>query len=217
MFAIALAVLLAAEENPWETQKTEPILIKTRARTGSDVKEVWAEGTIAAAPADIQDALTDVKRMTEFMPYMTESRFVGGRDEDGAQYTYAKMDPPLLSARDFIHKVYLDRDAHTDPQGVFANHWAAAPQKLPERDSVVRLKISEGSWFVTPSADGNSSHVVYRLCVDPAGAVPAWAANRANASGLTDTFQNIEREAQRRAAARQASRASSHRAELPVQ
>jgi hypothetical protein len=136
------------------------------------------------------------------MPYMTESRFVGGRDADGAQYTYQKMNLPLLSARDFVHKVYLDRDARTDPQGVFANHWAAAPDKLPKVDSVIRLEISEGSWVVAPSADGKSSHVVYRLCVDPAGAVPAFAANRANASGLTDTFKNIEREAKKRSAER---------------
>ena len=95
----------------------------------------------------------------------------------------------------------LDRDAATDPAGVFANHWFAVPTKLPQRESVVRLKISEGSWLVTPSADGKSSHVVYQLCVDPGGAIPAFAANRANASGLTDTFKNIEREAQRRAAA----------------
>jgi hypothetical protein len=202
MSLIAIAVLLTADPNPWQTQRTEPILIKTRAREGTDVKEIWAEGDLAAAPGDIQDALTDVKRMTDFMPYLKESRFVGGRDPDGAQYTYQKMEPPLLSARDFIHKVYLDRDAHTDPQGVFSNHWSAVPDALPQVDSVVRLKISEGGWVVTPSPDKKSSHVIYRLCVDPAGAVPAFAANRANASGLTDTFKNIEREAQRRAAAR---------------
>jgi len=207
MITLALAVLLAAEvdPNPWETQATEPFLIKTRARAGSDVKEVWAEATLDAAPADIQDALTDVTRYTSFMPYMSEARLLEGRDADGAQYTYQKIEPPLLSARDFVHKVYLDRDARTDPEGVFKNHWAAAPDKLPRVDSVIRLEISEGSWRVQP-LPGGKSYVVYRLCVDPAGAVPAFAANRANTSGLTDTFKNIEREAQRRAAARKAAR-----------
>ena len=137
---------------------------------------------------------------------MTESYFVGGTDPDGARYTYAKLDVPVLSPRDFIHKAYLDRDAATDPAGVFANHWFAVPTRLPQREGVVRLKISEGSWQVTPSADGKSSHVVYRLCVDPGGAIPAFAANRANADGLTDTFKNIEREALRRAADRSAAR-----------
>ena len=195
---LSCATASAEDENPWETQRTEPFLIKTRARKGTNVKEVWAEANLVATPVDIQNALTDVKRFTDFMPYMTESRLVGEVDPDGALYTYSKHDMPVLSSRDVIHKAYLDRDARTDPEGVFANHWSAAPTKLPERHSVIRLKISEGSWVVTPSADGKSSHVLYRVCVDPAGAVPAFAANRANASGLTDTFHNLEREAQKR-------------------
>lgn len=194
----------AQGENPWETQRTEPILVKTRARVGTDVKEIWAEGDLAATPLDIQDTLLEVKRYPEFMPYVTDSRYLGEPDPDGARYTYCKLDVPVLSPRDFIHKATLDRDARTDAQGVFANHWVAAPTRLPERASVVRLKISEGSWVVTPSANGKSSHVVYRLCVDPGGAVPAFAANRANASGLVDTFKNLEREAQKRARARPA-------------
>jgi len=201
-----LAVSTAAlpEENPWETQRTEPTVIKTRARKGSEVKEVWAEQTLAAAVIDIQNAITDVKRFTVFMPYMTESKFVLGTEPDGARYTYARMDVPVLSPRDFIHKTYLDRDAEKDPEGVFANHWFAVPAAMPEVNGVVRLKLSEGSWLVTPSEDGKTSHVVYKLCVDPGGAIPAFAANRANADGLTDTFRNIEREAQRRANARAA-------------
>src|SRR5205085_2346398 len=114
---------------------------------------------------------------------------------------YARMDVPVLSPRDFIHKAYVDRDAAKDPEGVFENHWWAVPTKLPEKPGVVRLKISEGTWKVTPIT-ADKSHVVYRLCVDPGGAVPAFAANKANADGLTDTFKNIEREAQKRAASR---------------
>ncbi|MBS1153006.1 MAG: hypothetical protein H6Q89_4704, partial [Myxococcaceae bacterium] len=159
----------------------EEILIKTRPRPGSAVKEVWAEGTLAAAPIDIQDAITDVKRFTVFMPYLTESHFVGDTDPDGARYIYARLDMPVLSPRDFVHKTYVDRDAATDPEGVFENHWFAVPTRLPEREGVVRLKISEGSWRVTPSADGKHSRVLYRLSVDPGGAVPAFAANQANA------------------------------------
>ncbi len=199
-------LVAAAEDNPWETQRTEPTLIKTRARPDSAVKEVWAEGDLAASVVDIQNTITDVKRFIVFMPYMTASRFIGDVDADGARYTYARLDVPVLSPRDFVHKAYLDRDSATDPEGVFANHWFAVPTKIPAVEGVVRLTISEGSWKVTPSADGKSSHVVYRLCVDPGGAIPAFAANRANANGLTDTFKNIEGEAQRRSALRTSGR-----------
>lgn len=196
---VLASTLAVAEENAWETQRIDPILIKTRSRAGSAVKEIWAEGTVAAPVKAIQTTILDVTRFTRYFPYMTESRFVGGTDADGAKYTYARLDVPVLSPRDFVHKTYLDRDASTDPAGAFANHWFAVPRRMAEVEGVVRLKISEGSWLVTPAADGKSAHVVYKLCVDPGGAIPAFAANRANANSLIDTFQNIEREAQRRA------------------
>jgi len=202
IFGLACLVSILAEPNPWETQRTEPILIKTRARPGTDVKEIWAEADVAAPVLDIQQTVTDIERFTTFMPYMTESRFVGDAGPDGARYTYARLDVPVLSPRDFIHKAWMDRDSRTDPEGIFQNHWGAVPKLLPEKPGVVRLKISEGSWRVSPNPDGKS-HVIYQLCVDPGGAVPAFAANKANADGLTDTFKNIEREAQRRAAAKQ--------------
>ena len=45
-----LVVVLAsasavAGEDKWDTVLTRPFLVKTRARPGSVVKEVWAEGT----------------------------------------------------------------------------------------------------------------------------------------------------------------------------
>ena len=146
-----------ADEHPWETQRTEPIVIKSRSRAGSAVKEIWAEATVKASTRDIQQAITDVTRFTVFFPYMTESRFVGDREADGARHTYARLDVPVLSPRDFVHKAYLDRDSATDPAGVFANHWFAVPTKLPEVAGVVRLKISEGSWLVTPTARRRTS------------------------------------------------------------
>src|SRR5689334_2653778 len=209
MNSILILLFVAADSNPWELQRSEPILVKTRARPGSDVKEIWAEADVSAAVLDIQQTVLDIEAFTSFLPYMTESRFIGEPEPDGARYTYARMDVPVLSPRDFIHKAYVDRDSTKDPEGVFLNHWWAVPTKLPEKPGVVRLKISEGSWLVTPKADGKTSHVVYRLCVDPGGAVPAFAANKANADGLTDTFKNIEREAQKRATARSRSQPQS--------
>src|SRR4051812_19542633 len=163
-------------EGGWDIQRTAPILIKVRARPATNVKEVWAEGDLAAAPIDIQDTVCDVDRFTGYMPYLSEARYLGAPDPDGARYTYSRLDLPVLSARDFCHKVYLDRDAATDPAGVFANHWFSVPTLVPERPSVLRLQISEGSWLVTPKPGGASSHVIYCFCADPRGSVPTFAA-----------------------------------------
>jgi hypothetical protein len=198
----ALLLSLAAHgEEPWETVRNEPICVKTRKRPASDIKEVWAEGTIAAQPVDIQSTLTDLSRYPKFMPYIAEARYIGATDADGAQYVYSRLDLPILSSRDFVHKTYVDRDARTDPQGTFANHWFAVPDKLPHRHDVIRLQVSEGSWLVSPLPDGKS-HVVYHVTVDPGGAIPSFAINKSNADGVEQTFKNVEHESQRRAAER---------------
>jgi hypothetical protein len=191
----------------WDVQRTAPILIKVRERPATDVKEVWAEGDLAAAPIDIQNALCDVDRFTGYMPYLAEARYLGEPDPDGARYSYSRLELPVLSPRDFVHKVYVDRDAATDPAGVFANHWFSVPTRIPERPSVLRLQISEGSWLVTPLPGGAASHVIYCFCADPRGSIPSFAANRANVTGVTETFKNVEREAQRRGRERRGAQA----------
>jgi hypothetical protein len=201
---LLLLSAVAGAEEPWDTVQTEPIVVKTRKRADSDIKEVWAEGNIAACPIDIQSTLTDINRYPQFMPYIAEARYVAETDPDGAQYVYSRLNLPILSSRDFVHKTYVDRDAKRDPEGVFANHWFAVPDKFPSRHNIVRLRLSEGSWLVTPLPDGKS-HVVYHVAVDPGGAIPSWAANKSNADGVSQTFKNVEHESQRRAAERASS------------
>ena len=137
------------------------------------------------------------------MPYIVEARQLGNADPDGATYCYTRLDLPFLSSRDFIHKTYLDRDANKDPKGTFASHWFAVPNRIPERMGMVRLQISEGSWLVTP-LPGGKSHAVYKFAADPAGNIPAFAANASNTDSVVDTFHNVEKEAQLRAAERKA-------------
>ncbi len=203
LVCLSLASTVAsADETKWETKETSPIVIKVRDRPNSRVKEIWAEGDLNASVLDIQGTLTDVKGFTHYMPYLTEAKLLG-MDHDGAMYIYSRLDMPVLSARDFIHKTYVDRDCTTDKDGVFANHWFAVPNKVPEKEGVVRLKLSEGSWLVSPKT-ANTSHVVYKFSVDPGGSIPAFAANMSGTGGIEDTFKAVERESLRRAEARKA-------------
>jgi hypothetical protein len=197
-WATSASIALAGDAGPWETITNEPILIQRRAVPGSDVKEIRAEGTVNANVLDVQEVLTNTAGFVKFMPYCVEAREIGSGDPDGAHYNYQRLDLPVLSDRDFIHKTYVDRDARTDPEHVFAIHWFSVPDKIPERSGVIRLRVSEGSWLFTPSANGGL-HVVYRQHVDPGGMIPGFAANFANKDGIVDTFKAVEAEAHRRA------------------
>ena len=197
---VTLICLLAAPgtaaEPAWETVATGAITVKARPRPDSAVFEVWAEADLDAPVKDIQDTLTTMDRFHRFMPYVRAAKEVS-READGSVYTYTELGLPVVSDRDYVVRVWLDEGVNPDGSGSFRCHWQAAPDKLPARDSLVRVKVNEGRWEVTPKGNGKS-HVVYRFAADPGGMLPAWAANYGNRRGVSGTLEAIEKEAQRR-------------------
>ena len=191
----------------WETVATGDVLVKSRDKAGTSVREIWAEGTLDAPLQDIQNTLMDPESFPSFMPYVKEGRNIGKPDPDGTTYVYIRLELPMLAARDYVTRVNLDKGVNSDGSGEFRNRWLAVPDKFPSRHNVVRLRINEGSWHVTPQSDGKC-HAVYRFAVDPGGWIPAFAADLGNKSGVTDTFKAVEKEARRRAAARKTQAAS---------
>jgi hypothetical protein len=206
MVAFATAVLAAvaagADEAQWEIAATGPITVKTKASATSRVKEIWAEGEIAAPVQDIQSTVMDPESFPKFMPYVVEASKIGSPEVDGGQVVYTRLELPLVASRDYVLKVYLERSVAPDGGGEFRNRWIAVPDRLPERARTVRLKINDGSWHVTSRGDGRKSWAVYRFAVDPGGWIPAFVANLGNKSGVLETFEAVEREAQRRASGR---------------
>jgi hypothetical protein len=200
---LLLSAAPAKKEEPWHLDQKSPITIRSRGRAGTGIKDIWADGIIAANSIDIQNCLTDVSRFPTFMPYLVEARKLDIPPEpDGSYYIYSRLEFPfLIGPRDFVHRVHIDRDARTDLQHVFANHWVTAPDKIPRREGVIRLTTTEGSWLVVP-AGPSKSHATYKFSVDPGGNIPAFAANMGNTDGVTKTFKSVEREALRRASER---------------
>jgi hypothetical protein len=197
---LTLVMLLAAPdagtEPAWETVATGAITVKARPRANSGIFEIWAEADLAAPVRDIQDTLTTMERFPKFVPYVRSAKEVS-REEDGSVFTYTELGFPVISDRDYVVHVWLDEGVKPDGSGVYRTHWEAAPDKLPEKSSAVRVKVNEGSWEVTPK-DDSKSHVVYRFAADPGGMLPTWAKNLGNRRGVSNTLEAIEKEAQRR-------------------
>jgi hypothetical protein len=186
----------------------EPIVVKTRPKPGSSIKEVWAEGVMDAHVQDIQNTLMDADTFSKFMPYVKESRKIHKPDPDGGEFVYTRLELPMISSRDYVLKVYLDQSVGVDGTGDFRNRWTAVPDRIPKRHNSVRIRINEGSWHVRPRADGKSD-VVYKFMVDPGGWVPAFAADMGNKRGILETFQAVEKEARRRGTQRGAASSQS--------
>jgi len=203
MLALALLVLAQAPDagvEQWETSATEPYLVKSRLVPGSDIREVWAEGDLAAPVKDIEDALCDMKRFKSFMPYVKDARELS-KEPDGSVFTYTEMELPVITARDYAVHVFTDEVPKADGSGIYRAHWVAAPEAVPQHEDYIRLTINEGSWVVTPKS-GGKSHVVYRFRADCGGLVPSWLINLGNRRGVPEVLGAIEKEAQRRFKAR---------------
>ena len=201
----AAAVLGAgawAAEGDWETILEGPITIKNRAVPGTSVKEVWAEGDMAAPVEDLQDTLMKPELFRGFMPYLKDSREISKKQEDGSVYVYTLIDLPVVGKRDYVVRVWLHESVKADGSGTFRNEWKAEPDYLPARSNITRVRLNTGGWTITPVGDGSKSHAVYKFAIDPGGWVPAFAVNMGNEKGVGDTFRAVEKEAQKRRDAR---------------
>lgn len=210
--AVLTSIVAAAGERPWQVINPGPIVVKVRDRDDGG-KEFWAEGDLKAEVIDVQTVLMDTAGFTKFLPYMTESRDLPERDKDGAFYTYHRLDLPVVSPRDYIHKVYITKRADQAwTKGVYAAQWHAMPYKLPIKDGVVRLMVSEGSWLVSPAGPGKA-HAVYKFSADPGGSIPGFLRNRSDPKEALETFASIERQAGLRVPARLAAEAKARAAD----
>ena len=207
IFLLVASSALAADANDGWTVvlKGPPYTVKNKVRDGSAIKEVWAEGEIAAPVKDIQDTLMTPEKFRNFMPHLKASRTIGAPEADGSFYVYTELELPVITSRDYVEKITVDEGVKADGSGAFRQRWTAVPDKIPERRNLVRVKVNDGSWAVTPLGDGSKSYVVYKFAIDPGGWIPNFAAEMGNAQAVPDTFKAVEKEAQRRFAERQKS------------
>jgi len=196
----ALALVLAAggarAADDWETVEDEDALIKVRARSDINGKEVWAEKDVEANAYDVQTALMDSGSFRHWMPYVKESRVVS-TNPDGSRVAYAKLDLPMVDDRDYVISVVDEKKLTEDGQGEYVQRWKVVVDPgVPERKGVVRLKHNEGTWQVT-SKGPNKTHIVYKFIVDPGGSVPDWLASFGQKDGVMDTLGAVEKRARK--------------------
>jgi hypothetical protein len=193
--ALVLVAGVAKAADEWETVEDEDALIKVRTRSGGNGKEVWAEKDVDANANDVQTALMDAASFRLWMPFVKESRLVS-TNEDGSRVAYAKLNFPVVDARDYVISVVDEKKLSDDGKGEYVQRWKVADGALPERKDVVRLKHNEGTWQVTAKGEAKT-HVVYKFSVDPGGSIPGWLASFGQKDGVMDTLKAVQERAQK--------------------
>jgi hypothetical protein len=173
----------------WElsTETGDGIKVFTRAKSGSDVREVQAQGTIDAPPARVFKVLGDLESYKDFMPYTKESKVVA--KEGKSTFFYSYISPPIVDNRDYTLKL-IDESA----ADFYKIVWEPANDRgPPPRDGAVRLKVNKGHWLLEPNEDGTKTFATYYLYTDPAGAIPTWLVNKANRDSVPDIIRAIRK------------------------
>jgi len=194
----ATSSAIPESEEGWQILEKGPVRIRAKARPGAQLPEMWVTATTSASVATVQEVLLDFTRFPQFMPYIVEARFVGEADKDGSRHVYARINPPVVTPRDYVARGWSDRLVNPDGSGEFRTHWVAAEGILPPQRGIVRLPKNEGVWHVFKGPDG-ATVIHYRGFVDPGGWIPGWLADLGNRSAVSDEIKAVVSESGRRA------------------
>ena len=167
------------------------VVIYSRPRPGSALKEFKAVGPIDAPTGAVCAVIDDFQNYPKFMPYMTECRLIT-RDGDSI-VGYQRLSPKVCADRDYTLRVWKKSWPSTDGL-VFMSHWAPANELgPPEKKGVVRVKLCEGKWLLEPDG-ATKTRATYSIYTDSGGFIPSFLANRISLTGITKLFAAVRKQ-----------------------
>jgi hypothetical protein len=175
------------------------VVVYARSLASERIEEIQAEAVLDATPAEVRAVLID-EAYSRTRPHVVEYRVVT-RPSPSQVVTYTRLNFPVLDDRDFFLLNQLEEDLAPDGSGRFRASWRVWDQERPARAEVIRVKVNEGYWEVSPEPDGRARvHAFFHF--DPGGNVPAWAVEAGQTRVVPETLRGLRDEiAKRRAAA----------------
>jgi hypothetical protein len=197
IFIAGGSTTFAAEESIstddyWNLSTQEKnVVIYSRPRPGSQLKEFKAVGPIDAPTGAVCAVIDDFQNYPKFMPYTTECRLIK-RDGDSI-VGYQRLSPKVCADRDYTLRVWKKSWPSTGGI-VFMSHWSPANELgPPEKKGVVRVKLCEGKWLLEP--DGTTkTRATYFIYTDTGGFIPSFIANRISVTGITKLFAAVRKQ-----------------------
>jgi Polyketide cyclase / dehydrase and lipid transport len=176
----------------WKLSAQEKdVVIYSRPRPGSPLKEFKAVGPIDAPTGAVCAVIDDFQNYPKFMPYTTECRLIK-RDGDSI-VGYQRLSPKVCADRDYTLRVWKKSWPGTDGL-VFMSYWSPANELgPPEKKGVVRVKLCEGKWLLEPDG-ATKTRATYFIYTDTGGFIPSFLANRISLTGITKLFAAVRKQ-----------------------
>ena len=173
-----------------EEANGDELIIYSRTREGSALKEFKTVGTIDALSSAVFAVLNDVEAYPSFMPYTSECSVL--KRIGDCTIAYQRLALPLVSDRD-----YTLRSEHSKTPGpngpIYRIQWEPANDLGPsEKPGVQRVNVCEGGWLIEPDGAG-TTRATYTIYTDSGGAIPAVIANRGSRTAIRKMFAAIRK------------------------
>ena len=167
------------------------VVIHSRARAGSGLKEFRAVGLIDAPPAAVFAVLDDSEAYPRFMPYTSECRVL--KREKDTVLAYQRLELPIVSDRDYTlrskHQRWLGPDGP-----IYWIRWEPANDLGPaEKPGVQRVNVCEGGWLLEPTEAGGT-RAIYTIYTDSGGTIPPVLANTGSRTAIRKVFEAIRKQ-----------------------
>ncbi len=190
VFALLIVSSAVAEEGWKEESDSKGVVIQSRLRPGSPLKEFRAVGQIEASPDVVFAVIDDAESYEQFMPYMAEAVVL--KREKRSALLYQRLKLPLVSDRDYT--IVSKHETADGPDGkIHRVHWEAANQFGPApKSGVVRVNLCEGGWLLEPSA--HATRATYNVYTDSGGAIPAFLANNGSCVAIRKLFEAVRKQ-----------------------
>jgi hypothetical protein len=192
--ALPVALWISGAEPAWEkVADTEGIVVYTRGREGTNIREVKATGMIDAPPQSVWAFIRDYPNYTKNMPYTRESIVLATENEGKTTFFYSVLDFPFIDSRDFVLKI-LDESDWKDGAGFLKSTWKTTTEHtVKERRRLVRIRVNEGYWLLEPKENGAKTWATYYVFTDPGGAIPTFIVNKANSTAVPDLMRAVRK------------------------
>jgi coenzyme Q-binding protein COQ10 len=179
-------------EAGWTLARQWPdLILYTRLRAGSPIKEFKAIGKIEAPTVIVNAVLNDSEGYVKFMPYTTECRVL--KREEGSITVYQRIAPKIAADRDYTLRV-RERSWPALNGIVFSQTWSPANDLgPPPRAGIVRVSVCEGGWLLEPEGEGKTRGT-YTIYTDSGGAIPSFLANYASQMAIKNLFAAIRKQ-----------------------
>lgn len=193
LFLSASALLFGATKmENWKLEKDkEGIQVYTRAVDWSNTREFKGVSNFSSSLQQLVGIMKDPSHYSYWMFNTSDCKLVKTVNENDF-YTYAVNEAPWpVSDRDNVTRMQI---SYPSPN-IAVIKMTAAPDMVPEKDGVVRIKEMSGYWQFEDLGNGKIL-VTQQVHCNPGGNVPSWLVNSSIVDNPFNTIKGMRKWAQ---------------------